>query len=155
VQATRIPGTSEGRGESWGGAKKAALISLAISLLLMLGIFTARADAALLSGYCQQPTGDYCTSVSRSQAGKIILGFNTFSFSGRYTLCVRLVRLNNIQCRKFPLHPRGGVYVSRVNFRQKFLPAGRGRWCASWHKGGFKLGPSLCWQYTGRIVHAG
>ena len=154
MQAARIPGISDQQTESWRGGKRAALISLAISLLLLLGVFTARADAQLLSGYCS-PTGDYCHSVNRSQKGIITLNINTFSFTGKYNLCVRLVSNNNRQCRPFKLSTGSDVHVSRVNFRRAFLPAGRGRWCATWRKDGFKLGPANCFTYTGKIVHPG
>lgn len=135
--------------------RNAAAVSALISAVMLLAIFATRADAALLSGYCS-PTGDYCTSVSRTNAGKYILGINTFSFRGRYTLCARHVATGNRQCKRFRLRTSDGdIYKSNINFRRQFRPTFRGKWCATWRKFGGKLGPANCFGYRGPIGSAG
>ena len=58
------------------------VIAIGVSLLL-----ASAAGAAVRDRYCS-PTGDYCTSAQRS-GGAIKLRLATFSFSGRYRLCVK------------------------------------------------------------------
>jgi hypothetical protein len=95
--------------------------------------------------YCS-PTGDYCTSVYRTKAGAIRLRIATFSFRGRYRLCVvapKRAKGKRLACKRFRLRRRGSLYVSDVGWRRHFPHKGRGIYRVAWFKFGNRLGPRL------------
>jgi hypothetical protein len=95
--------------------------------------------------YCS-PTGDYCTSVYRTKAGAIRLRIATFSFRGRYRLCVvapKRAKGKRLSCKRFRLRRRGSLYVSDVGWRRHFPNKGRGIYQVAWFKFGNRLGPRL------------
>jgi hypothetical protein len=109
--------------------------ALAVSLVL-----AAVASGASRDKYCS-PTGDYCTSSERS-GGAVKLRLATFSFSGRYRLCVKPTR-GAATCKTFPLRPRNEQWVSSVTWYRNFPAYGTGRYTVTWHYGGVRLGPPL------------
>lgn len=111
------------------------LVVLAVSL-----VTAASASAVYRDKYCS-PTGDYCTSATRS-AGAVKLRLATFSFSGRYKLCVK--RAGGVQtCKTFRLVRRSGQWVSDVTWYKQFPNGGTGIYTATWFHGGTRLGPPL------------
>ena len=115
--------------------------------LIMSALVTAPGSGKQIDGYCS-PTGDYCTSaVDRS--GETFLGISTFSFAGRYRLCTRNEEGGDRQCKRFRLRKNDDLYRSFVKFSRHFDPEGSGNYCASWHKFGNRLGPSICFAFNG------
>jgi hypothetical protein len=110
-------------------------VALAVSLALAAG-----ASGAFRDKYCS-PTGDYCTSAERS-GGAVKLRLATFSFSGRYRLCVKPTR-RAVTCKTFPLRRRSGQWVSSVTWYKSFPTHGTGLYTVTWHYGGVRLGPPL------------
>jgi hypothetical protein len=110
-------------------------VALAVSLVL-----AAAASGAYRDKYCS-PTGDYCTSAERS-GGAVKLRLATFSFSGRYRLCVKPTR-RAATCKTFPLRRRSGQWVSSVTWYKNFPSHGTGLYTVTWHYGGVRLGPPL------------
>jgi hypothetical protein len=110
-------------------------VALAVSLVL-----AAAASGAYRDKYCS-PTGDYCTSAERS-GGAVKLKVSTFSFSGRYRLCVKPTR-RAATCKTFPLRRRNGQWVSNVTWYKNFPNRGTGLYTVTWHYGGVRLGPPL------------
>jgi hypothetical protein len=98
------------------------------------------ASAAMRDSYCS-PTGDYCTSAKR-KAGAVRLRLGTFSFSGRYRLCVKPTT-GARTCKTFPLRRVGGQWVSDVRWYRNFPSRGTGLYTVTWHYGGVRLGPPL------------
>jgi hypothetical protein len=107
---------------------------------LVLGAAVLAPTAAAKVTYCS-PTGDYCTSATRS-AGAVKLRLATFSFSGRYKLCVK--RAGGVQtCKTFRLVRRSSRWVSEVTWYKQFPNGGTGIYTATWFYGGARLGPPL------------
>jgi hypothetical protein len=104
-------------------------------------------EAKQIDGYCS-PTGDYCTSAV-ARKGNTFLGITTFSFAGKYRLCTRLEDGGDPTCKRFRLKKSGDTFRSFVRFNKHFAPEGSDRYCASWHKFGARLGPELCFAFTG------
>ena len=112
-------------------------------LLLVTVILAAAAlapAAAAKVTYCS-PTGDYCTSALK-KAGTIKLTLSTFSFSGRYRLCVKPIGAAQT-CKSFPLRRRGDVWRSEVTWYKNFPKRSTGIFRATWFYGGVRLGPPL------------
>jgi hypothetical protein len=103
-------------------------------------VFAAGASGAMRDKYCS-PTGDYCTSAQRS-GGAVKLKLSTFSFSGRYRLCVKPTRRAQT-CKSFPLRRRGEQWISEVRWYRHFPNLGTGLYTVTWHYGGVRLGPPL------------
>lgn len=110
-------------------------VALAVSLVL-----AAAASGANRDKYCS-PTGDYCTSAERS-GGAVKLRLSTFSFSGRYRLCVKPTR-RAATCKTFPLRRRSGQWISAVTWYKHFPNHGTGLYTVTWRYGGVRLGPPL------------
>lgn len=111
----------------------------AAACLLIPASVSARMRA--IDSYCS-PTGDFCTYVARS-GGRIKLVVRTFSFRGRYKLCVKPPRRSR-QCHSYRLIPRRhGIYASRIDFARHFSHRASGRYTVSWHQSGFRIGPPL------------
>jgi hypothetical protein len=117
-------------------------VRAAVSLLFVLAVLVTAATAAgaYRDKYCS-PTGDYCTSAVRS-GGAVKLRLATFSFSGRYKLCVRRAGRART-CKTFPLLRRSGLWVSEVRWYRNFPNQGTGLYTATWFYGGTRLGPPL------------
>ena len=81
-----------------------ALLTAAAAVLVLA--LAPGASARYRDRYCS-PTGDYCTSAKR-QAGAVKLSLSTFSFSGRYRLCVKPT-VGAQTCKSFPLRRGGDV----------------------------------------------
>ena len=113
--------------------------AVAAALLASLAL-AAGAAGAPRDSYCS-PSGDYCTS-SKREAGTIKLSLRTFSFSGRYRLCVRGSTGGRV-CRSFPLRRRGGLWRSDVPWYRHFPNRGTGIYRVTWHYAGTQLGPQL------------
>jgi hypothetical protein len=112
-----------------------ALVAAAAALVLAAG-----AQSAYRDKYCS-PTGDYCTAATRS-AGAVKLRLATFSFSGRYMLCVK-PSTGAKTCKTFPLTRRSGQWVSEVRWYRHFPNRGTGIYTVTWLYGGQRLGPPL------------
>jgi hypothetical protein len=129
--------------------------------LLVLGLcFTclslwplgAQAGAAghVLDSYCS-PSGDYCTSISRSAKGELVFSLRTFAFTDKYKLCVEApVKKEPRECGYwFPRDRGNGVYGSNVGFKQSFFYKGPGTYRVSWWFGdGNRLGKALTFVGT-------
>jgi hypothetical protein len=121
--------------------------AVAAAAVVAATLLAAPGEAKLIDGYCS-PTGDYCTSaVDRS--GKTFLGITTFSFTGKYRLCTRLEDGGDPNCKRFRLKKSGDTFRSFVKFSKHFASHGSDRYCASWHKFGARLGPEVCFAFTG------
>ena len=121
--------------------------ALAAAAAVAAALAASPGEAKQIDGYCS-PTGDYCTSaVDRS--GKTFLGITTFSFTGKYRLCTRLEDGGDPKCKRFRLKKSGDTFRSFVKFSNHFPSHGSDRYCASWHKFGARLGPELCFAFTG------
>ncbi len=112
----------------------------ATAAVLAALVVAASAAAAPRDKYCS-PTGDYCTSALRS-GGTVKLRISTFSFSGRYRLCVKPT-LGAQTCRSFPLRRRVGQWMSEVVWYRNFPNKGTGLYRVTWQYGGVRLGPPL------------
>jgi hypothetical protein len=112
-----------------------ALVAAAVALVLAAG-----AQSAYRDRYCS-PTGDYCTAATRS-GGAVKLRLATFSFSGRYKLCVK-PSVGARACKSFPLRRRSGQWVSDVPWYRHFPNRGAGVYTVTWFYGGTQLGPRL------------
>jgi hypothetical protein len=116
-------------------------LGLAVALVLaVLLTVAAAASSAFRDNYCS-PTGDYCTSAERS-GGAVKLRLSTFSFSGRYRLCVKPTR-RAATCKTFPLRRQKGQWVSNVTWYKNFPNQGTGLYTVTWRYGGVRLGPPL------------
>jgi len=114
-----------------------ALLATAAALVLALA---PGAGARIRDRYCS-PTGDYCTSAQK-QAGAVKLILSTFSFSGRYRLCVKPT-VGAQTCKSFPLRRRGDVWRSVVTWHRNFPNRGTGIYRVTWFYRGTRLGPPL------------
>jgi hypothetical protein len=112
----------------------------ATAVVLAALVLAASAAGRPRDKYCS-PTGDYCTSALRS-GGTVKLRISTFSFSGRYRLCVTPTR-GAQTCKSFLLRRRGGQWVSEVVWYRNFPNKGTGFYKVTWHYGGVRLGPPL------------
>lgn len=127
---------------------KRSLLVLAICLTsLSAWPLAAQADSSsrVLDSYCS-PSGDYCTSITRSAKGQIVLSLRTFAFTDKYKLCVEApVRKEPRECGYWWLKDRGnGVYVSNVLMRDHFFFKGPGQYRITWWYGdGNRLGKPL------------
>jgi hypothetical protein len=115
-------------------------IGAAVALAAVALSLATAASAASRDRYCS-PTGDYCTSATRS-SGAVKLRLATFSFSGRYKLCVKPTARARV-CKTFPLRRRSGGWVSEVPWYRHFANAGTGIYTLTWFYGGQRLGPPL------------
>jgi hypothetical protein len=117
-------------------------VKLAIALTAAVGVLVlaAAAPGVTRDRYCS-PTGDYCTAAART-AGAVKLRLATFSFSGRYRLCVKPTR-GAQTCKSFPLRKRGEQWVSDVVWYKNFPNRGTGIYTVTWFYGGVRLGPPL------------
>ena len=116
---------------------------LAAALLVSVATLAApaAAGAAPRDSYCS-PTGDYCTSIKK-QGGERFLRIGTFSFTGRYRLCVT-PPAGKRACKGFGLkEEEAGIYGSRVRWSAHFPDEGPGLYRAAWKKFGNRLGPRL------------
>jgi hypothetical protein len=103
-------------------------------------VLAAAAPGAFRDKYCS-PTGDYCTSAVRS-SGTVKLRLATFSFSGRYKLCVKPTT-GAQTCKSYPLRRRSSQWVSDVVWYRNFPNRGTGVYTVTWSYGGTRLGPPL------------
>ena len=113
-------------------------LAIALSAAVVALALAAAAPGANPDRYCS-PTGDYCTAATRS-AGAVKLRLATFSFSGRYRLCVKKGAQT---CKSFPLRKRGEQWVSEVTWYKNFPNRGTGIYTVTWFYGGVRLGPPL------------
>jgi hypothetical protein len=113
-----------------------------VLLIAVLCNAPAAHAARVLDSYCS-PSGDYCTSVTVN-GGRVKLNIATFSFTGRYRICVRGPR--NKRCHRFHLRRNGELYVDRVDWANNFPSAALGTYHVSWHKFGARLGRVLSWR---------
>lgn len=97
------------------------------------------AKRATLDSYCS-PSGDFCTAVTR-RADRIKFELSTFSFSGKYEICVRGPA--DRECKTSKLQNDGDLYSDRVDWLRKFDSAGPGRQKVVWKLSGTKLGETL------------
>ena len=112
------------------------LVSLAAA-----GPAASAGGAAPRDSYCS-PTGDYCTSVKK-QGVERFLRIGTFSFTGRYRLCVTPPE-GRRTCKGFRLKAEeAGIYGSRVRWGAQFPNEGPGLYRVAWRKSGNRLGPRL------------
>ncbi|HKG11198.1 MAG TPA: hypothetical protein VKB07_11555 [Gaiellaceae bacterium] len=115
-------------------------IAVALAAVAVTLVVAAGAQSAYRNRYCS-PTGDYCTSATPS-GGAVKLRLATFSFSGRYKLCVKPSTGVRI-CKTFPLRRRSGQWVSEVLWYRHFPNRGTGLYTVTWFYGGQRLGPPL------------
>jgi hypothetical protein len=109
---------------------------------------TLLASAALLltpaapppTSYCS-PTGDYCIAVKR-RGGAVFLELATFSFRGRYRLCVT-DPTGRCACRSFRLRRGGDLYLSRIRWHTSFPRRGPGVYRVRWQYTSAQVGPTL------------
>ena len=113
-----------------------------MTFLAALALMVAPTAPAPAS-YCS-PTGDWCTAVKRIQ-GAVFLDLGTFSFSGRYRLCVADPG-GRRSCRSFGLTRRGDLWRSRVRWHTNFPSRGAGVYKVTWHYTGVRLGPTLTFR---------
>ena len=119
-------------------ARHTAVLLLSFALLVAV---PSAASAAPRSSYCS-PTGDYCTSVKK-EGGAPYLRLGTFSFTGRYRLCVT-PPTGGRTCKRFRLREEeAGIYGSRVRWGAHFPDEGPGLYRVAWRKFGNRLGPRL------------
>ena len=79
----------------------------------------------------------------RGRAGAVKLRLATFSFSGRYRLCVKPTRrTRDLQELPAP-HAAATSGVSEVTWYKNFPNLGTGIYTVTWHYGGVRLGPPL------------
>jgi hypothetical protein len=116
-------------------------VRIAVCALVVASLVAAHgAAAAPRDRYCS-PTGDYCTSAER-KAGAVKLSVSTFSFSGRYRLCVKPTTAAQT-CKSFPLRRRGALWRSEVTWYKNFPNRGTGLYRVTWSYGSIRLGPPL------------
>lgn len=101
-----------------------------------------KAKGSTLDSYCS-PTGDYCLAVTRRH-GRIKFEISTFSFSGKYEICVKGPA--GRECKSSKLRDEGNLYSDRVDWLKKFDSAGPGRQKVVWKLSGTTLGEALHFQ---------
>jgi hypothetical protein len=92
---------------------------------------SSKSDGGRPQSYCS-PSGDYCVGV-RSTGSAFLLSIATFSFSGRYKLCVTGPAGRG--CKTFRLRRNGKLNASTI----RFTPPTSGRHRATWSYGGATL----------------
>jgi hypothetical protein len=113
-------------------------------VLTSLGLALVPATAQARSSYCS-PTGDYCTGILKRN-GQVLLRISTFSFTGKYRLCVRAPG-GAATCKRFTLGlTRNGIYQSTKSWRKHFPSRGPGIYRVRWQKFGSNLGPRLSFR---------
>lgn len=119
--------------------------SILISLALIACGLLAAAPASARSSYCSS-TGDYCTSVARTD-GKRMLRLGTFSFRGRVDICVNPPR-GKTTCR----HPKlratsAGLYEAATPWHGAYRYHGHGIYKVTFAPAGAdQLGPTLSFR---------
>ena len=112
----------------------------ALALLVLtaaLALSTAPANAAP-SKYCS-PTGDFCHGWTK-RGGPVRLYLDTFSFSGRISICVT-TPADKTTCRSFRLRDKpAGIMGVDVRWRAHFPRAGSGIYPAVFKYGGDPIG---------------
>jgi len=115
-----------------------------IVAVMSLMLFAASAPAAPkpVAAYCS-PTGDFCQGIFRAK-GRLRADISTFSFRGRYRLCLRS-RMYGNQCRTFRLRRTGhGIYRGRVTLSRHFRMRSAGRYSVLWRSpDGYRIGRKL------------
>ena len=109
------------------------------SLRVLIG---DKAKRSTLESYCS-PSGDFCTAVTR-RGGRIKFEISTFSFSGKYDICVKGPA--GKECKSSKLQSEGNLYSDRVDWLRKFASAGPGRQKVVWKLSGTTLGEPLHFQ---------
>jgi hypothetical protein len=105
------------------------------------GIADRRTVDRVRKRFCSQ-TGDYCTETIKSKRGVVYLELRSFSFEGRYTVCVT-TPAGRTDCRQFTLRRRGDLFVSQVRWSTNFPDGGVGRYRVVWRLGRQQLGRAL------------
>jgi hypothetical protein len=123
--------------------RRGLLITLSCVAASML--WPATGSAHVVDSYCQPDTGDFCYGVIEIN-DRIKLKISTFSFTGRYELCVRPSRRART-CHRFRLHRHRTTYDSSVNWGGHFPNHLHGRFAVTWSKSGTKLGPALHFRH--------
>lgn len=114
-----------------------------LAIVLLAGLLAPAATYAK-SSYCS-PSGDYCTGVLKRPGG-IALRIGTFSFTGKYRLCVRGPD-GKANCRAFSLKKtKNGIYRSTRGWSKNFPDRGKGTYRVRWQKFGSNLGPALTFR---------
>jgi hypothetical protein len=114
-----------------------------VSVGLLAAAAALLSPAAPPASYCS-PSGDYCIAV-RGSGQAALLELATFSFSGRYRLCVADPRERR-SCRRFALQRRGDLFRSRVLWSENFPRRGPGIYRVTWHYMGVRLGLPLSFR---------
>jgi hypothetical protein len=132
--------------------KRPLLVLVLCLTCLSLWPLAAQADAPNreVDSYCS-PTGDYCTSISRTAKGEIVFSLRTFSFTDKYKLCVEApIEKEPRECGYWSLRDRGnGVYAGHVGLKQSFFYKGPGTYRVTWWYGdGNRLGKALTFVGT-------
>jgi hypothetical protein len=108
---------------------------------LRFGVESRKVVDRVRTRFCSQ-TGDYCTETIKSRRGVVHLEIRSFSFNGRYTLCVTPPG-EATDCRFFTLRRNGDRYISHVRWEANFPDGGPGRYRVVWRLGPDQLGPAL------------
>ena len=99
-----------------------------------------------IDAYCS-PTGDYCLQVL-TRNGRVKFGIRTFSFKGRYEICVKSPAGH--ECATFKLDREGDTWTDRVDWARNFA-AVPGRYRVVWKLGGTRLGEALRFRVRGPV----
>jgi hypothetical protein len=116
-----------------------ALVGTAVSALAAIGFATAgQAESRKqpLESYCS-PTGDYCVAIT-DRRGRIKFELSTFSFKGRYRICVK--NPGGKECHRYKLHRDGDTWSDRVDWARNFEVEVPARYTVVWRFGGQRLG---------------
>ena len=109
--------------------------------IAVVALTLSPAAAQARSSYCS-PSGDYCTGVLKKN-GQVLLRISTFSFSGKYRLCVRAPS-GRATCKSFTLtKTKMGIFASTKSWSKHFPSGGKGTYRVRWQKFGSNLGPRL------------
>lgn len=116
-----------------------AAILFVLTVILCAGASPAAADS--IASYCS-PSGDYCQGIFNLENGRRAR-LSTFSFQGRYRLCVRSRRYGK-ECRQFRLRRADhGIWQSSVRLASRFRMRWNGTYTVIWHYQGSLLGERL------------
>ena len=118
-------------------------IAAAISgtvLLVAAGPPEASADSRVVDSYCSS-TGDYCQQVVKQASGTIKIRWASFSYPGKYKLCVKGAGTDS--CRRFKSKLEGELYQDSVVWQKKFPDGGPGRYKVKWFYRGGQVGKTL------------
>ena len=105
--------------------------------------WSASADASIkwVDQYCS-PSGDLCSGLYRN-SGRMTSDLSTFSFRGKYQLCVKAPRATQ-DCKRFRLRRANhGILRGRVRLAKHFNLRRNGRYAVSFYSTGFRVGPAL------------